>query len=486
MPTHLVWFRNDLRVTDHKALHSACQNPQAKVLAVFIATPAQWAAHHMAPRQAAFLLAHLKAVQARLAGLNIPLHYHQCDDFQASVKWLVDFCDEQKVDRLFYHRQYEINEYRRDQELEKQLLNKTKGQVSCQGFHDAVLLPPEKVLKENGERYQVFTPFRRAFLKQLELTDLTCVAVPEKRDHPPVTMAMTDLSFDYPTLNFDTRLFPVGEGAAQKQLQRFCDEKIQDYSYARDMPSFNGTSGLSPYLTLGILSPRQCLSRLCNGCPQELDNISKGSFDWLNELIWRDFYRHLLIAYPRLSQGRPFIGWTQLVQWRHSDELFEKWQQGRTGYPIVDAAMRQLSTTGWMHNRLRMITASFLVKDLLIDWRLGEQYFMSQLLDGDLAANNGGWQWAASTGTDAVPYFRIFNPTTQGKRFDQKGEFIRHWLPELRDVPDSDIHEPGLWAEKNQKNLDYPLPVVDHKQARERTLSAFAAAKHLARQMRHP
>ncbi|WP_158380039.1 deoxyribodipyrimidine photo-lyase [Candidatus Williamhamiltonella defendens] len=478
MPTHLVWLRHDLRVTDNRALNAACQHSQAKVLVVFIATPIQWKTHHMAPRQAAFLLAHLKAVQARLMELDIPLHYHECDDFQDAVKWLINFCNHHKVDKLFYNYQYEINESRRDHALEKKL----RHQVICQGFHDAVLLPPEKVLKDNGQMYQVFTPFRHAFLKQLPLSNLSSIPVPKKRDAPQMRISLTDLSFDYPLLDFDTKLFPIGEAAAQKQLTRFCDAKVSAYHNARNIPAITGTSGLSPYLTLGILSPRQCLGCLRDAFPEGIVN-HKGAFDWLNELIWRDFYRHLLMAYPRLSQGHPFIGWTKFVKWHHSDNLFKKWQQGRTGYPIVDAAMRQLNTTGWMHNRLRMITASFLVKDLLIDWCLGEQYFMSQLLDGDLAANNGGWQWAASTGTDAVPYFRIFNPNTQGKRFDPKGEFIRHWLPELSAVPESEIHQPESWAGKNQKNVDYPSPVVDHKQARQATLSAFIAAKNLSEEM---
>ena len=183
------------------------------------------------------------------------------------------------------------------------------------------------------------------------------------------------------------------------------------------------------------------------------------------------------MAYPALCRHQPFTGWTRDVKWRDDPQGLQAWQQGKTGYPIVDAAMRQLNTLGWMHNRLRMITSSFLVKDLLIDWREGERYFMSQLLDGDLAANNGGWQWAASTGTDAAPYFRIFNPTTQGERFDKSGEFIRHWLPELRDVPEKYIHQPHEWAKKSQQSLDYPSPIVEHKQARLQTLAAFEAAR---------
>lgn len=225
--------------------------------------------------------------------------------------------------------------------------------------------------------------------------------------------------------------------------------------------------------------PRQCLNRLRAEHPNLLEQSDGGAFTWLSELIWREFYRHLLVAWPRLCKHRPFVGWTQQVQWRQDEKALTAWQQGKTGFPIVDAAMRQLNGTGWMHNRLRMICASFLVKDLPIDWRAGERYFISQLLDGDLAANNGGWQWAASTGTDAAPYFRIFNPTTQGERFDTQGTFIRQWVPELAEVPERDIHQPHRWAQREGRRLDYPTPMVDHKQARQMTLEAFEAAKAL-------
>ncbi len=244
------------------------------------------------------------------------------------------------------------------------------------------------------------------------------------------------------------------------------------------MPAVDGTSRLSVYLATGVLSPRQCLHRVLKEHPAALDD--NRVFVWLNELIWRDFYRHLMVAYPALCKHQPFIQWTHNVEWQQNDEHFTAWKEGRTGYPIVDAAMRQMNDIGWMHNRLRMITASFLVKDLLLHWHGGERYFMQQLIDGDLAANNGGWQWAASTGTDAAPYFRIFNPTTQGERFDKQGEFIRHYLPELSDVPDSDIHQPHAWAKKHNKVLDYPAPIVEHKEARKKTLDAFERAKNAA------
>ncbi|MEN4169074.1 deoxyribodipyrimidine photo-lyase [Serratia marcescens] len=472
MTTHLVWLRNDLRITDNKALHAACSDPEARVLAVFIATPQQWRQHEMAPRQAALIHASLRAVQQALAQKGIALHCHAGTDFASSIDWLADYCEREQVDALFYNRQYELNERRRDARLEQRLSDR----VACRGFDDSLLLPPGSVQTGGGEMYKVYTPFRNAFIQRLTESDLSCLPAPKTRAGGALPAPEAPAAFDYPMADIGDG-YPAGEEAALQRLRTFCREQVQDYLRQRDLPAIAGTSSLSPYLAIGALSPRQCFNRLRAECPRLLEDRESGAFAWLNELIWREFYRHLLVAYPELCRHRPFIAWTDKVRWRDDAAKLQAWQRGETGYPIVDAAMRQLNATGWMHNRLRMISASFLVKDLLIDWRAGERYFMSQLLDGDLAANNGGWQWAASTGTDAAPYFRIFNPTTQGERFDPQGTFIRKWLPELADVPDNDIHHPHRWAEKQPCVLNYPLPIVDHKQARLETLAAFEAAK---------
>lgn len=471
MTTHLVWLRNDLRITDNKALHAACSDPQAKVMAVFIATPKQWQQHHMAPCQAAFIYAHLLQVQQALAERGIELISHQCDDFSASIRWLADFCLQQQVTALFYNRQYEFNEYQRDQQLEQALA----GQVNCYHFDDSLLLPPGSVKTGNGEMYKVYTPFRRAFLQRLTESDVRSLPAPSTRGNT----AKFTVPAPFGSLSAEIgNAYPIGEDAALKRLRAFCREQVQGYATQRDFPAVAATSNLSPYLAIGVLSPRQCFNRLRMECPQLLEQPESGGFCWLNELVWREFYRHLMVAHPALCKHKAFIGWTDRILWSNDQPALLAWQQGKTGYPIVDAAMRQLNETGWMHNRLRMISASFLVKDLLIDWRAGEHYFMSKLLDGDLAANNGGWQWAASTGTDAAPYFRIFNPTTQGERFDPQGIFIRKWVPELIDVPDKDIHQPYRWAEKKRLTLNYPLPIVEHQQARKTTLAAFEVAKN--------
>lgn len=472
MPTHLVWFRADLRLHDNLALAAACRDPQAQVLALYIATPQQWAVHAMAPRQAAYIAAQLNALRLALAEKNIPLVFHEVADFAASVEVLQDVCQTHGVTHLFYNYQYEFNERQRDAAVERLL-----SDTVCQGFDDSVILAPGAVMTGSHEMYKVFTPYKNAWLRRLKEHQPECVRAPSVR-HAPAVAACDTIQFNYPQQAFDAALFPADEKAAIAQLRHFCQQQAAEYEAQRDFPAIEGTSRLSACLAVGVLSPRQCLHRLLAEQPQAL-NGGAGSV-WLNELIWREFYRHLLTYYPELCKHRPFIAWTDGVRWNTAPEALKVWQQGETGYPIVDAAMRQLNKTGWMHNRLRMIVASFLVKDLLIDWREGERYFMSQLVDGCLAANNGGWQWAASTGTDAAPYFRIFNPTTQGERFDKSGAFIRQWLPELKSVPEKAIHQPWAWADKQGVKLDYPRPIVDHAKARGETLAAYEAAKKQA------
>lgn len=473
MATHLVWLRNDLRINDNYALHAACRDNKATVIALYIATPGQWQDHDMAPKQAAFIAKSLHLLQQSLAERGIALHFQQCDRYDDAVETVSTFCQQQKVDAFFYNYQYAINERERDAAVERAL---NALDITCQGFDDGLLLPPGSVQSGSNGMYKVFTPFSKAFVRRLHQELPECVPAPAARDGAPLTTLHRLTPFDYPQEAFDETLFPPGEQGGLARLREFCQQPVVQYQDRRNFPVLDGTSRLSVHLATGTLSPRQCLHRLLKHHPDALDDGK--SFIWLNELIWREFYTHLMVAWPMLCKHQPFIGWTRKVQWQENNALLTAWQQGLTGYPIVDAAMRQMNALGWMHNRLRMITASFLVKDLLIDWRTGERYFMRQLIDGDYAANNGGWQWAASTGTDSAPYFRIFNPTTQGERFDKDGEFIRRWLPELKDVPDSDIHSPQQWAEKNHKKLDYPQPIVEHKDARKKTLDAFEAARN--------
>lgn len=470
MTLRVVWFRCDLRIHDHPALKAACRDDGVQVIAIYLATPEQWQRHDMAPRQAWFIRRHVAALGRSLAELGIALQVAVVPDFTASVAWIAQFCQRHRVTELFYHYQYELDERRRDAALEKAL----DGKVVCQGFDDGVLLAPGSVTTGSGTPYQVFTPFSRTVIRRLSQALPECVAPPSARGAPLKAPDIPD--FGYPERVVAQADFPVGEAAAQERLAVFCRQSVADYDARRDFPSLPGTSRLSPWLTVGALSPRQCLAQLLENHPDALAGGAGAA--WLKELIWRDFYRQVMVAHPEICRYQPLIPWTADIDWREDPKGFRAWCEGNTGFPIVDAAMRQLNATGWMHNRLRMIVASFLTKDLRIDWRQGERYFMSQLIDGDLASNNGGWQWAASTGSDAQPWFRIFNPTTQGRKFDGDGAFIRRWLPALHEVPAGALHSPWEWADKQDMVLDYPRPLVDHKQAREATLVAYQAARN--------
>lgn len=472
---HVIWFRQDLRLFDNKALAAACENPDSEVHAVYTAPLSQWAAHDVSPRQIAFIHEHLKRLAQDLALLGIPLVCHVCKSYRDAAQWVATYCREHEIDALYFNNQYELNELRRDRYLAENLPENT----TLTRFDDCLLLPPGSVRNQQGEMYKVFTPFKQAFLKGLHQQDFACLSKPAKRTEHAESRQEASLPTDFfphqPTP--PDPLCPVGEKAAIGRLRDFCQHKVEHYLNDRDKPSVEGTSRLAAYLTIGVLSPRQCLNRLLAEAPDAFWQSNSGASTWFSELIWREFYHHLIVAFPHLCRYKPFIDWTDHIDWNPSETDFLAWQEGKTGYPIVDAAMRQLNQTGWMHNRLRMITASFLVKDLLIDWRKGERYFMSTLTDGNLAANNGGWQWSASTGTDASPWFRIFNPTTQGKKFDPEGTFVRKWLPELTAVPDEFIHTPHTWAEKNNRFLDYPKPIVLHEKARVKTLEAFKKAR---------
>ncbi|QIF92462.1 deoxyribodipyrimidine photo-lyase [Proteus vulgaris] len=470
-PVHLVWFRNDLRVTDNKALFNACQDKHAQVHALFTITPEQWRAHHMALSCQAFIHDALLNLSISLAQLNIPLILVISDTYSNAANEVARYCQQHQVTALFFNHQYALNEQCRDKKVTELLENKT----TVYAYHDNVFIPPGNVVTQQGEMYKVFTPFRNAFLRLFFSQDNASLPIPEIRTHQKAVSPLKAPLFSIE--NTSSPSFIATEEEALKRLKQFCYESVPHYAKWRDIPAVDGTSRLSPYLTHGLLSVRQCFNRLYQTEPDFLENSASGAFVWFNELIWREFYQHLMVANPHLCKHIAFQLWTEKINWRNDKEEFNAWAQGLTGFPIIDAAMRQLNHTGWMHNRLRMLTASFLVKDLLIDWRWGERYFMSQLIDGDFASNNGGWQWAASTGTDAVPYFRIFNPTTQGRKFDPDGEFIRHWLPELAHVPSRYIHTPHEWAAKTNNPLDYPLPIVDHAKARISAIESYEEAK---------
>jgi len=343
--------------------------------------------------------------------------------------------------------------------------------VAVNKYRDQTVAPVGNILTQQGEPYSVFTPFSRRWRSWIDEAQPGLFPIPE-----PVDEAVDPPHYDGLPNSFDNpppRLVETGEDAAHRQLEQFLDDHAGDYKNLRDLPSVDGTSLLSPYLANGVLSGKQCLIAVRQH--QGMGGNQEGLATWANEIAWRDFYINILYHYPRVSMHRAFKPETEALQWNTPGEKFEAWKGGSTGIPIVDAAMRQLNQTGWMHNRLRMITAMFLTKNLFIDWRLGEAYFMSKLVDGFLASNNGGWQWSASTGTDAAPYFRVFNPATQSERFDPDGDFIRQYVPEIAKLDNKRIHQPWLGGVIPG---GYPRPIVDLKESRKEAISRFQALKN--------
>ena len=467
----LIWFRTDLRVQDNSALTAAIQAGPA--MAVYIVSPAQWLAHDDAPSKVDFWLRNLRVLKSRLAHLNIPLLIRHADDWSDAPAVLVRLCRELAIDSVQVNEEYGDNETRRDRQVAALLA--AEG-VSFRSHLDQLLFAPGSILNRSGGYFQVFSQFRKVCYQRLNIGLPSLLPVPQPQAPVPVEAdrVPTEIAgFATPTPSLQA-LWPAGEEVALTRLSAFADERLDDYDRHRDVPARPGTSQLSPYLAAGVLSPRQCLHAALRTNLGEFETGSRGAVSWINELLWREFYKHILVGFPRVSQHKAFREHTEALPWRDAPEDLLAWQQGRTGFPLIDAAMRQLHATGWMHNRLRMVVAMFLTKNLLIDWRQGERFFMRQLIDGDLAANNGGWQWSASTGTDAVPWFRLFNPITQSQRFDPDGRFIRRWLPELAHLDNRSIHQPavqgGLFGEG-----DYPPPIVDLAASRQRALAAFKA-----------
>ena len=468
---NLVWYRNDLRIHAHRALREAC-DAEGPVAAIYFLCDDQWDNHGVAPLRRWYVLHSLIELGEQLATRGITLHVQDAGDFSQVPERLAAFVKKQGVKNVFCTREYPLNERRRDEAVAAEM--EQQG-VTIRGFDDSVLVPPSVLRTGKGTPYTVFSAYKKRWDVWLDthfslptsgrepLADAVAFS-----DREVVEQALKHLSV--PTSLTD--LWQPGEKAAGEQLEHFVSEHIGQYRARRDYPSLTATSSLSAALSAGTLSPASCFQAARQAMADA--GARDGACCWIGELAWRDFYRQIMAQYPRLSWGRGFRPETDLLEWDDDDERFAAWCEGRTGYPLVDAAMRQLVATGWMHNRLRMVTAMFLSKHLWVDWRKGEDFFMRHLIDGDFAANNGGWQWSASTGTDAVPYFRVFNPTRQGQRFDAEGQFIARWVPELKALDNKTIHEP--WKQPLLVP-DYPPPIVAHAGVRERVTESFKAVK---------
>ncbi|MCG9677730.1 deoxyribodipyrimidine photo-lyase [Vibrio sp. Isolate24] len=468
---NLVWLRRDLRVEDNTALINAVEMG-GPVVCIYVATPETWQDHGLAPIQADLIYRRLQALKQDLESLHIPLLYQQVETYTKSAQCVAEVATLLGANRVYVNKEYEVNEQQRDAKLESCL---SHAGIQLESSDDKCLFTPGSVVNKQGSYFKVFTPFKKACLAKLDACSFhvrqpKAVTSSELPEQLGSLLLNDDVKFSYSREPSDQ--YVVDTQSIIQKLRDFDSQTIEGYARNRDFPAVSGTSQLSPYLAIGALSIRQCMARLMFG---QTPPLSQGREVWQSELIWREFYQHLIYFEPKLSKGRSFVDWGERLVWHNKPQQVEAWKLGETGFPIVDAAMRQLNQSGWMHNRLRMIVASFLTKDLHVDWRVGERYFMNKLVDGDYAANNGGWQWCASTGCDGQPYFRIFNPITQGERFDPNGEFVRQWIPELAQVPDKHIHQPWKWS--GVRSLSYPSPIVDHKVEREVTLRLYKEAK---------
>jgi len=455
------WIRRDLRLRDNQAL-TAALNHGDQVIPLFILDPTLQQSGYVGPQRLAFLYAGLADLDEALRQRGSRLIIRAGDPVEQLARLVA------ATDATAVYAEADVSPYarRRDRQVAAQLpLYLTDG---------LTVLPAGAILKENGEPYTVYTPFSRKWKSQpwsrAILPAPEQIATPDDVESLPLPAE--------PALPATVPFVP-GEAAAAALLRRFRDGLIYRYSDDRNRMDLDGTSTLSPYLRFGMLSAQTAAAAAVEALQAAPHAAArKGAETWLNELIWREFYQAILYHFPEVL-GAAFRPEMRQLQWVNDEALFDAWTAGQTGYPVVDAAMRQLAATGWMHNRARMIVASFLTKDLLIDWRWGERYFMQQLVDGDPAANNGGWQWTAGTGTDAAPYFRIFNPTLQGQKFDPQGDYIRRWLPELASLPANMIHEPAKMSVAQQRQYDcrlgedYPAPIVDHHEMRPKALALY-------------
>ncbi|QQS09263.1 MAG: deoxyribodipyrimidine photo-lyase [Phycisphaerales bacterium] len=497
----LVWFRADLRLHDNPALTEATRSSSKGVIALYVFSPSEWKSFDYAPSRIDLMLRTLVELSCDLERLNIPLLIRTAASADEIPRLILDIATRHECDRLAFTPEYELNESRRD-EIVTTLFTKSGREVRA--HNHAVLAQPGTIRTGAGEAYKVFTPFKKALIARLadspELIEAT--QAPKKQPStptPPDPIPTSIAGFEFtPTPPDELQLsstdaayhpFPAGERAARSQLDHFVANRVRDYADARDIPSLDATSRLSPHLALGTISPHACIRAAIDASLNRNTSVAtlasataskSGPSTWISEVIWREFYIHVMSLFPRVCMHRAFDLTTEAIEWDDNPAFLEAWKQGRTGVPIVDAGMRQLRATNWMHNRVRMVTAMFLAKNLFLDWRLGEKHFMNHLVDGFLASNNGGWQWSASTGTDAAPYFRIFNPVSQSRRFDTEGDYIRRWIPELRGVTSDAIHEP--WSGKTKSassgglfdSREYPTrPIVDLSTTRTRAIEAF-------------
>ncbi len=465
----LHWFRRDVRITDNTALSEAARRAD-EVVPVFVLEDALRTGPDVGAARVSFLLQSVESLRKNLASLGYPLLLPR----GRSIDVIPALARELAVDAVFANRRYEPYALARDEKILHAL---NAAGIGFEAFKDAVAWEEEEVLTQAGRPFTVFTPYSKAWRARTlppPRPRLTAGRAPRLtgRLSGAACGALDAGEFGHAS---SQTVPPAGEHAALETLNRFLAGPVFQYASRRDFPAMEGTSGLSIHLRCGTIGIRHVYARL-KAAREGGDAERQRQCDvWLNELIWREFYQQIPVNFPHVAKGA-FRPEYDRLEWSGTDEQFEVWCAGGTGFPIVDAAMRCLNATGTMHNRLRMIVAMFLTKDLLIDWRRGERYFMQQLVDGDMAANNGGWQWSAGTGTDAAPYFRIFNPVSQAEKFDPDGAFVRRWIPELAHASADLIHAP--WdSPLVGYSRGYAQRIVLHEEQRPKCLAMFKAVK---------
>ncbi|KAH8596678.1 putative Deoxyribodipyrimidine photo-lyase [Bisporella sp. PMI_857] len=482
------WYKCDLRTRDNHSLHLASKKAKEKsvpLIAIYIVSPQDFEAHLTAPVRVDFILRTLEILKKDLAKLDIPLYIETIEERKEIPGRILELLEEWGASHIFTNAEYEVDELRREANLVRSCLHKG---IAMDVVPDTCVVSPGKLATGQGTQYAVYTPWFRAWLAHIhshtELLDLFdqpernpesarkrfAKLFESKIPETPPNKALTEME----KIRFHS-MWPAGEHEAHERLVKFAGERIGKYDINRNLPGELGTSSLSVHLASGTLSARTAVrAARDHNKTKRLDGGIQGIQTWISEIAWRDFYKHVMAHWPYVCMNKPFKAEYTNIEWEYDQDQFRAWCEGRTGYPIVDAAMHQLNHCGWMHNRCRMITASFLSKHLLIDWRMGERYFMEHLIDGDMASNNGGWGWSASTGVDPQPYFRIFNPLLQSEKFDHDGNYIRKWVPELKNVKGMAIHEP--YERGNAKEVaktGYPKRIVDHKEARDRCLKRY-------------
>jgi deoxyribodipyrimidine photo-lyase len=470
----IVWFRRDLRLNDQPALTAACE-ACSEVIPLFVFDEPLLQSHVFGSACVNFMLGCLEDVAASLTSRGITLQWRRGEP----VEEVVRAAREWKVDMVYWNRDYEPGAINRDHAVQQRL---AQIGVIVRTFKDHVVFEAEEVRSAIGEPMQRYSAYRARWWTKWQTVKPTALPVPrllraEKAASlpiPPPLPTASDLGYEPVTLWIE-----AGERSAQKRLRCFVEGPIHTYITGRNLPAVDGSSILSPHFRFGTLSARAAIHAALASLAQGRRVSRPDVFIWIDEVVWREFFQQVLAAFPHVVDGpfRQVPAPAPRAPGGERDRLYQAWCEGKTGFPIVDAGMRQLNRTGWMHNRVRMIVASFLIKDLRIDWQSGERYFMQHLIDADVAANNGNWQWCASTGTDAMRGYRIFNPLLQSKKFDPKGEYIRKYVPELAAVPTDQIHAPHLMTHEEQAlakcriGRDYPSPIVDHRQARDEYLA---------------